>query len=268
MREKISFTPLFRSSWPHKLWMMAILVVMTFAVTVQARDYKISGKITDKTYLEFKQALQDPQKKKITRVILNSPGGAFFPAMATGKLIQAYQLDVEVEKICGSSCANYLFTAGRNKYLNRRSLLIYHGGLLQENILKQLQMVATDRPNKVGEKDYEAVAYRKKIHPVIARDVGIEDLFKQRNPENIYRDLVMLETKYFERLNIDPMITVFGQRGNYYATYNSKKYKGFYYDIASMEAMGIKNIYVKGKKWRPWKGDKNNEFYGVSLKIY
>lgn len=252
----------------RRLWLCILIFFTSLTLEVSAREYKIIGEIKDETYLKFKRELERTEKKPIARVILDSSGGAFFPAMAIGQLIHEHGLDVEVRKLCASACANYLFLAGKTKYLNRRSLLIYHGGMQQDNLFQQLDRMVRYSRNEVGKKDFEGFVVRKAIHPEIANDLGVEDLFKQREPAHIHRDLIRLEERYFSRIAIDPLITVYGQRGNYYAIYNSKMFKGFYYDLESLSHFGVTDIRVKGAKWRPWKGDKNKEFYPVSVKVY
>lgn len=252
----------------HGWWVGVVgALLLTLSWQVLGCEYSIRGEISDETYLNFKKALAENTADPITRVYLNSSGGAFFPAIAIGRLIQTHQLDVEVGRYCASSCANYLFLAGKTKYLNRRSLVVFHGGMQQDNMFQQLDHLIRYRQNPLGEKDYEGVVFNKPINREIALDIGIEDLFKQRDPASIYRDLKWIEDSYFLRLGIDPLITVYGQRGNYYALYNSKRFKGFYYDLASFKAFGVQNVKVKGGKWRPWRGDKYNKFYPVTVNM-
>ncbi|MGX9608655.1 hypothetical protein [Acinetobacter sp. T63] len=50
--------------------------------------------------------------------------------MDLGDLVYVHQLNVEVGQYCFSSCANYVFPAGKVKYLNWCSQLGWHGGAM------------------------------------------------------------------------------------------------------------------------------------------
>jgi ATP-dependent protease ClpP protease subunit len=66
--------------------------------------------------------------KKIDRLILNSPGGEINLGMDLGEWVFQNNLDVEVKDRAFSSAANYVFVAGKNKYLYKSSMLGWHGG--------------------------------------------------------------------------------------------------------------------------------------------
>lgn len=62
---------------------------------------------------------------------ISSRGGEILLGMDLGELVFSHRLDVEVAEHCLSSCANYVFAAGRKKILGRHSQLGWHGGALQ-----------------------------------------------------------------------------------------------------------------------------------------
>jgi hypothetical protein len=71
-------------------------------------------------------------KPKVLRI--NSGGGDVNLGMDLGGWVFQNQLDVEVIGQCFSSCANYIFTAGKSKVLNPDSILLWHGGAYQRTL--------------------------------------------------------------------------------------------------------------------------------------
>jgi hypothetical protein len=93
-----------------------------------------SGYITEDSVDKFLRSLPS---KKLTKIILDSPGGEPIAAMRLGNWIFDRSLDVQVEKICMSSCANYLFTAGAKKIILSPGIVGWHGSALQKNFVER-----------------------------------------------------------------------------------------------------------------------------------
>jgi hypothetical protein len=64
----------------------------------------------------------------ITKLVVNSNGGDAEEGLAIGKIILKRPIDVQVTGICVSSCANYIFTAARRKYI-KDGIVGYHGNI-------------------------------------------------------------------------------------------------------------------------------------------
>ena len=69
------------------------------------------------------------QTSPITRLIITSGGGDVAAALDMADAIRAHQLDIEVPRACLSSCANYIFPAGRRKTLGRPDAVGWHGNM-------------------------------------------------------------------------------------------------------------------------------------------
>lgn len=63
----------------------------------------------------------------VSTMVVNSPGGYAAPALDAALIMQARGIDIYVDGICASSCANYLFVAARHKYVPEHSLVLWHG---------------------------------------------------------------------------------------------------------------------------------------------
>lgn len=84
-----------------------------------------NGKITGTSYSEF---LRLAKNSPVNTVSINSIGGDARNAMAIGDYIYKHGLSVDVRSACASACANYIFPAGKKKYLSNDSYLLWHGG--------------------------------------------------------------------------------------------------------------------------------------------
>ena len=97
--------------------------------------------------------------------------------MDLGDIIFANSLNVEVDEFCFSSCANYVFPAGKTKILNKNSMIGWHGGALQK-------MVFDDSETELAYKSY--------IEPAQKR-----------------------EAEYFRKIGVMQLSTIYGQRDEF-----------------------------------------------------
>lgn len=75
--------------------------------------------------LERIQAVLGPAR--VTKLIIRSGGGEVIGAMKVARWVRDSGLDVEVDGMCFSSCANYIFPAGRHKYIVGEGIVGWHG---------------------------------------------------------------------------------------------------------------------------------------------
>jgi ATP-dependent protease ClpP protease subunit len=219
----------------------------------------LTGDITPEIFLSAKACLVQSSAKKKTFVVTNSGGGSWESALALGILIHRHGWDVEVVDICASSCANFIFPAGKVKYLHSNALLLFHGGPHQHNILAQ-----------AIEADQAAVA---NAEPVVAKDPGharmeghasVDDKGPQRlqvleflsitnvtSAVDLVTRLRNVSDQFYDELGINKLLPTYGQIGKYEPIYNSYKHGGFIYRLDSLRRLGIGNIEVKGGEWHP-----------------
>jgi hypothetical protein len=84
------------------------------------------GRIDARSAAKFVELAQEPG---VTRLVITSNGGLVAPALDMGDAVHAHRLDVEVPDACLSSCANYVFLAGRRKVLGRPDAVGWHGNM-------------------------------------------------------------------------------------------------------------------------------------------
>lgn len=92
-------------------------------------DGGINKDANQRTFELYKSLPNKPTKLNIT-----SKGGDVMEGIRLGNWVFDNQFDVIVDKGCASSCANYVFPAGKTKYLYKDSALIWHGNSYQEDV--------------------------------------------------------------------------------------------------------------------------------------
>ncbi|MEX2376207.1 MAG: hypothetical protein WD942_11605 [Dehalococcoidia bacterium] len=71
--------------------------------------------------------LYDESVEKPDVLFISSGGGSVEAALDLAEWVLLHEMQVEVGTVCFSSCANYVFLAGRTKRLARESMLGWHG---------------------------------------------------------------------------------------------------------------------------------------------
>ena len=85
-----------------------------------------NGRIDAASAARFLALVQSPD---VARIVITSQGGDVGSALDMAQAIHEHGLDVEVPRICLSSCANYVFPAGRRKVLGRAWAVGWHGNM-------------------------------------------------------------------------------------------------------------------------------------------
>lgn len=151
--------------------------------------------------------------KKIENLILNSLGGEINLGMDLGEWVYEKKLNVIVKYAVFSSAANYVFPAGRKKFLYKDSFIGWHGG-------------AAQTPETLYEKAFTKFFLN-------------SYMTKAKNRE---RD-------FFKKINVNPKITILGQQ-DIYKQYN-KDYRGWTYSLEALDELGVKDIILLDGTWDP-----------------
>ena len=220
---------------------------------------RIVGHISLDTYIEVNKKISD--KHEIREVVVSSEGGSALAGMAIGLLIQREGLNVRVEGYCVSSCANYIFPAGREKIISRDALIVFHGGFQQEGLLEEALEIR--KGNYSRAESAKAQAYNTEKIPKIF--IELFNLKENSTLEDELSALIELEKKYYKKLRVDERLPTFGHAREYKAYRDSGKYLGFYYSLKSLDKIGVKNISVLGGDWRPEDNPYISKVYMVEL---
>lgn len=151
-------------------------------------------------------------------LLIDSPGGDVGAAMDLGEWMLEHRMDVEVSDVCLSSCANYVFLAGRAKRLRRHSVLMWHGSTWQEGFDR---IADPDHPDFVP-------AFR-------------------RTRER--------ERGFFARIGVDNVITMCGHvrglgiRRVLGAVLRRRQWLGWDYSLGDLVRLGVRGIQLVDGEW-------------------
>jgi hypothetical protein len=226
-----------------------------------------------KAFIEAKDCPVRPATAKKLFVVEASGGGNGAAALAVGILLHKHNWDVEVVDHCISACANFIFPAGKTKYLNRQSMLMFHGGPHQENMLAMIEkfereMAANGAPAHavvLGNKDKEGV-FEFSPNRSPADEAVLEFLSLNDAPTYVerFRRFTNASDQFYQELGVNPLLPSYGQIGGYETNYKSYKYGGFIYRLDSLRRLGIRNIELKDGKWQPERHPIYKEVYEVT----
>lgn len=172
-----------------------------------------TGEINQAANLKFFEAVKG---KTVNRLVITSAGGEVAAAIALGQWVFEQKLDVEIPGYCFSSCANYVFPAGRKKIIHKGAVVAWHGNYRH---LKMTGLWIDDvalRVKKYGED----------------RNVAEQFVLKQVDK------LVDLETAYFRLIGVDESLCWIGKM----PPYNAANY--YFLSAQDMARFGVDRVEV------------------------
>lgn len=165
-------------------------------------------------------------------LVITSTGGDIEAGMQLGNWIFDRELDVHIPEYCISSCANYVFTAGKHKVLGPTALVIWHGGATQEGLASGSPCQYLETPG-----------------------VPCDEQKLKATLEAMVERVQRLEADFFDRIGVTQLITVLGQWPQYDCSgtlgEGRFRYIGWYYSIADLEKLGVNDVSVVAGRWNP-----------------
>lgn len=125
---------------------------------------------------------------------ITSSGGELGLGMDLGELVHGHGLDVRVLDYCASSCANYVFPAGRRKLLGAASAVIWHGSAIQADV------------GAAEAIDFDAVTELRGSPLTEAGKAAMIERFAAYG-----RAMRERQAAFYAALGVDQRVTVFGQ---------------------------------------------------------
>ncbi len=198
-----------------------------FNIYVSGSDIVFKGTITNEAN-EYLIDLLESLESKPQRLVMTSSGGDAEAGIELGLLIHGLGLDVYIPSYCGSSCANYIFTAGNRKILGRNALLMWHGGATQEGI---------DAPPTCDDSGWYKDLFDCDADRYVRKISGVLDRWLEK------------ETRFFRTIGVDQRITILGHEPEFRCS--DEEISGWYYSTADLERLGVLEIEVLGGDWAP-----------------
>ena len=240
---------------------------------VRCDTLTLDGDINSDSFVEARDCLVRSKAAKKTFVVKQSGGRDGKAALALGILIHRHHWDVEVVGLCASSCANFIFPAGKTKYLHRNSLLLFHGGFYQENLLEMAEKLdqrlamngAPVETVTLGQENKEATISFTPNRSIA--DQAVLEFLSISDVTSAVEQIGKLRTasdQFYQDLDINPVLSTYGQIGDYESTYKSYKYGGFTYRLDSLRRLGVRNIELKEGEWHPERHPDYKDVYEVT----
>lgn len=209
----------------------------------------IASEANDGVFELYREASPKP-----TTLRIESQGGGAAAAMRLGMWILDTELDVQVDRYCYSSCANYVFLAGRNKLLGPHASLMWHGGVTQPLNRADLEHLLDDMLSTLDVEARDAVLAE---HPRIR-------LLEQLEMSRL--ELIARETHFFERIAVDQRLTVLGHLFERELLANDHNYSGWDLSLPDLDKLGVHGIRViDDAAWQPWPAQDNLVVYRIRL---
>jgi hypothetical protein len=149
------------------------------AVSRDGERVRYIGELTEEGFAALRQ-ITDGQP--VRTLVITSAGGEINAGMDFGEWTFARRLDVEVDEICLSSCANYVFPAARNKLIRPGALVAWHGSARQRGLMQQLERDIDGRLHSMAgpQRDHERQRMRRATADYLERSQRRQDAFFQR----------------------------------------------------------------------------------------
>ncbi|WP_374660273.1 hypothetical protein [Inhella sp.] len=105
------------------------------AVSVQGDTVYYTGNFSKASQAAFDTAVAGIGRGQLTRLVIRSGGGDTAAGRHVGRWVRDMALVVEVDVICFSSCADYVFPAGRARVIRADAFVGWHGNERQFEVL-------------------------------------------------------------------------------------------------------------------------------------
>jgi hypothetical protein len=104
-------------------------------VRVQGDTAFYTGNMSKASSAAFDAAVAGVRRGQVTRLVISSGGGDTVEGRHVGRWVRDMALVVEVDVICFSSCADYVFPAGRARVIRADAYVGWHGNERQFHVL-------------------------------------------------------------------------------------------------------------------------------------
>ena len=210
-----------KKHWIVRFVGLAIFLHFFTVFEVNAVDQKISptvyldgdvaryeGRITSSGNLRLASLLSEYDG--IQWLEIESVGGEVDQGMDLGEIVFANNLNVRViGRGCASSCANYVFVAGKKKEIASGALLVWHGSAHQENFGLEIERVVLSLPEEE----------RPKARAELAQ------VFSKKRAR---------EVAFYRQAGVDMRVAIFGHQVSCRCAWTLS--------VADMESFGIRDV--------------------------
>ena len=196
------------------------------------------GGINSRAYRQFLCAIKG-KEDSIKTVQIDSSGGTTTIARKIGNWIHENDIDVVVENWCFSSCANYIFTAAKNKTIKANSIVGWHGSGQQTGYI--IQRTGTTLHDDLSG-SYDQFVARRGITPSDEGRIEFIEGIKDDIPIE-----VMEEQEFLEKIGVSVDVMVYGLLPEPWKIWSGSGNLGWAFTIEDMAKLGIDNVTYQGE---------------------
>ena len=209
-------------------------------LSVEGSTVVMNGELDDGFYERF-LSLVNGREDEVATLRVNSGGGITDEGLKLGLWIFQHNIDVVVDGLCFSSCANYVFTAGRNKTIMAGAIVGWHGSEQQdEHIARGLGVSLEELLER--EYDHSAAEWGERPSPEGRRQF-VEDVLSGRPAA------VSEERAFLDKIGVSADALVYGflpdQFEDYYVN-TPDRIEGWTFSVEDMASFGIENVTYAG----------------------
>ena len=188
-----------------------------------------------------------------SELAITSPGGSVYWGIRIGEVVYENGWDVRVRALCLSSCANYIFPAGRIKVIEDGGIVGWHGSGRQDQFFAER----------------EGISVRQEIVNTIsgALEVGLDNLTQQEFNREVARfvaeseTLIEMERAFYERIGVEADISVYGHFPQRWPAIEGSG--GWTFTLEDMAKFGLDGIIYEGSDAYP--SDRARALQGLVL---
>jgi hypothetical protein len=200
-------------------------------VRVQGDTVYYTGNVSKASSAAFDAAVAGVARGQVTRMVISSGGGDTVEGRHVGRWVRDMGLVVEVDVICFSSCADYIFPAAKARVIRADAFVGWHGNERQFHVLAAREGVPLA--------EILARFVPEGLTPE-QRDAFMQDFF----------DTVAVtqkdEAEFYAQLGLDDAFAVCAVGDDAEARFGMTGYKGWGFSIADMARLGLANIVYLG----------------------
>ena len=203
-------------------------------VEVRGDTVYYTGGFRNATSHVFDAAVANLRRGQVTRIVIRSGGGETVAGRNVGRWVRDMALVVEVDQICFSSCADYVFPAGRARVIRSGAFVGWHGNERQFVVL-------AERRGTTVEQEFMKLLPAPPTGPELDRfrsDVAREVKQWREGP-------FVDEQAFYRSLGIDDAFTVCAV-GDVLDSRSTADTLGWGFSIADMARLGLANTVYLG----------------------
>ena len=196
------------------------------------------------------------KEDEITAIRINSPGGITDQGIQIGEWISEHGIDVIVEELCFSSCANYIFTAGKNKVIEKDAIVGWHGSEQQDPFIAAgygITMAELHARNYDELKDWGEIPSGETKEDFVASMLELD-------AEGFGK-----EQQFLDAIGVNLYLMVYGMLPDQFDYYFSDDthFGGWTFSIEDLAKFGVNNVTYEGEGQYP--SEKAREEFSVAV---